>query len=432
MRGSGSWTEDELPNSYREGILFLYPNGSAPLTAIMAKLKSKKETNPYFDWFTKDMPPQGCEIPTASGGKVFTNEGRGTPYSAGTAAAGDTLVVNLTGDFAKLVRTGTQVMFRKANDHSADVIGRVTNVVRGNDASSFATVMLIEADKGGSAAGAKDADRFLIVGNINPEGGTRPQAVSRNAQHFVNYMQIFRNSLSQTRTNRQTSGNRLGDSYAELKRETLEFHSIEMEDAFIWGPKSVRMGDNGQPERTTQGIVNTLRMAEPDNVIDAARISAYSGKEFYEFGHDLLLRMTRQIFEYGTSTERFCLVGNGAMMAIQNLVMDNSQYNIEANEAAYGVKVATVTTIFGQLHFKTSPRFTNENSNSHSMLIVDPNDLEYRFLQDTSFMGDPNYMKGGESGRDGLEEEFLTEAGLAYYHPKKGMYVSNFGLDTLI
>jgi hypothetical protein len=48
MRGTGSWATDQRPKSYRELILMLYPNGTAPLTAIMSKLKSEVVTDPEF------------------------------------------------------------------------------------------------------------------------------------------------------------------------------------------------------------------------------------------------------------------------------------------------------------------------------------------------------------------------------------------------
>lgn len=48
MRGTGSWATDQRPKNYRETILFLYPNGTAPLTAIMSKLKSERVDDPEF------------------------------------------------------------------------------------------------------------------------------------------------------------------------------------------------------------------------------------------------------------------------------------------------------------------------------------------------------------------------------------------------
>ena len=48
MRGTGDWVADQRPKSWREFILYEYPNGSAPLTAITAKLKSEQIDDPEF------------------------------------------------------------------------------------------------------------------------------------------------------------------------------------------------------------------------------------------------------------------------------------------------------------------------------------------------------------------------------------------------
>ena len=58
MRGSGDFTvEGQRPKNWREMILYLYPNGSAPLTAILSKMGSEKVDDPVFtglDECTKD------------------------------------------------------------------------------------------------------------------------------------------------------------------------------------------------------------------------------------------------------------------------------------------------------------------------------------------------------------------------------------------
>lgn len=48
MRGTGNWVTDQRPKNYRELVLMLYPNGQAPLTAIMSKMKSQPVDDPEF------------------------------------------------------------------------------------------------------------------------------------------------------------------------------------------------------------------------------------------------------------------------------------------------------------------------------------------------------------------------------------------------
>jgi hypothetical protein len=49
MRGTGDWVTDERPKNFREGILYLWPNGQAPLTAMLGRLKSEKVDDPEFN-----------------------------------------------------------------------------------------------------------------------------------------------------------------------------------------------------------------------------------------------------------------------------------------------------------------------------------------------------------------------------------------------
>ena len=124
--------------------------------------------------------------------------------------------------------------------------------------------------------------------------------------------------------------------------------------------------------------------------------------------------------------------GNGGLLAINNVVKRNTMYNIAPGATKYGIKVMTLETPFGVWHIKRHPRFTQEVSNTQSMLIFEPRHLRYRYITDTMFKADDCYGKGGGTGKDGKEEEFLTEAGLEYHHPETAMYLSNIGVDNTV
>ena len=50
LRGTGDWGTDERPKNFREMILWRDPNGSAPLTALMAKMGKETTDDPEFSW----------------------------------------------------------------------------------------------------------------------------------------------------------------------------------------------------------------------------------------------------------------------------------------------------------------------------------------------------------------------------------------------
>ena len=41
LRGTGDFVTDQRPKNWREQILRLYPNGKAPLTALLALMKNE-------------------------------------------------------------------------------------------------------------------------------------------------------------------------------------------------------------------------------------------------------------------------------------------------------------------------------------------------------------------------------------------------------
>ena len=46
MRGTGDWVEDQRPKNWRQQILNLYPNGNAPLTAMLSMMSSERVDDP--------------------------------------------------------------------------------------------------------------------------------------------------------------------------------------------------------------------------------------------------------------------------------------------------------------------------------------------------------------------------------------------------
>jgi hypothetical protein len=105
-------------------------------------------------------------------------------------------------------------------------------------------------------------------------------------------------------------------------------------------------------------------------------------------------------------------------------------YTLEPETAAYGIRVTRWNTVFGSLIFKTHPLFSYEATNRHSMVVFTPADIKYRFLQDTIFKADKSDTEGGGTGKDGKEEEYLTECGLEFHFPNTWAYLNGVGLDN--
>jgi len=443
MRGTGDWATDQRPKSWRELILFLYPNGMVPLTAILSKMKEEKVTDPQYYWWTKKLPEQAGAVTG-----VYLSTNLSTTYAAtypdgGTGAvAGVTVYFKMAELAASEFRVGHQVLLRDASDSYLDVNGKVTARTL-NGASSYITVKLLEADDNSFAKFAASGhtlascDRMMVIGNINEEGAAMPNRLGYNPVKYYNYTQIFRTPLSITRTARETKL-RTGDAYKEMKREALELHGIEMEKAFIFGiPTENTGGTELKPERTTQGILSFVKSNVAANFDDFRLNSTYTGKDWDEAGggEAWLDYFLEQVFRFG-SAEKLALCGSGALLGLNQLAKSGAHINLIPRAAAYGIRVTEWITPFGSVFLKTHPLMSQETTTRYAMVLVEPKNLTYRFVTDTTFYGEGESKQAAPGSnharKDSTDEEFLTECGLELWHPDTFMVLDGVGKNCLV
>ena len=422
MRGTGDWQTDDRPKNYRQGILYLYPNGSAPLTGLLSKMPEESLDDPEFNWWTKTLPVQGGPVVDTYTDSLLT-----AVYTSG-GVAGDVLYVKTNDATASEFRIGHQALLRVTTNLDVDVNAKVINVARAG-ANSYLACKLLENDDNGGVANLSTCDAVLIIGNVNPEGGPIPDAIAYDPTKLYNKTQIFRNPLEITRTARKTKL-RTEDAYKEAKREALELHSIEMEKAFLFGVMSEFIGANGQPERTTAGLIPTIKQYAPANVSNFTTDTDFAGDEWLASGEEWLDLILEQIFRYG-SMEKMAFAGSGVILAINKLVKANGQINLTPETTDYGLKVVNWITPFGNVYIKTHPLFSYDATTRNAMVIFEPTDLKYRFIDDTMFLGmDTTKVSPSHERFDGTKEEYLTECGLEFHHPTKAGFLTGFGMKN--
>lgn len=423
MRGTGDWVTDQRPKSWREQILYMEPNGMAPLTAMTAKLGSEKVTDPEFYWWEYYI---GSVSGAVTG--VFTLPDLSVAYVAG-AVAGQILYLRVAAALASQIHVGHQVLMRDQSDYAVDVTGKVVSVVI-NGAASVVGVRLLENDDNSLTHDLSNCDHLLVMGSVNPEGGEMPDAVLWDPEKIYNKCQILRTSLSLTRTARLTK-TRTGDEYQKQKKECLLQHSIEMELAFLWSQISERIGDNGKPERTMRGLIPFIRTYAPQNVSDYTLDPASAGLTWLQGGELWLDTMLETFFRWG-GTEKFAFCGSGALLGIQRLVKNSGQFQFSAATKAYGIKVTEWVTPFGVINMKTHPLFSYDATTRNMIVPFEPKNLKYRFITDTTFYSDSEKSHPGRGGGrlDATDEEYLTECSLEMHHPRTAAILSGVGLDN--
>lgn len=427
MRGTGDWVADQRPKNWREQIMYLYPNGQAPLTAILSMMGSESVDDPQFHWWTQEQTAVGGAV-----AGVFTLPDLSNAYVNG-GVIGDVVYVSITTTLANRIREGHQILLRDASDYRVDVVGKVTGVARGGVVSVLA-VKLLENDDNSPTADLSNCDTFKIIGNINPEGGEMPDAIALNPVKVYNLTQIFRTPLSLTRTALKTKL-RTPEQRAKAKAEALEMHSWEMELAFLWGIRTENIGDNGKPERTTMGVINFIRQYAPLNSDDYTLNATYAGDTWAVGGEIWLKNLLEQIFRYGAS-EKLVLCGSGFLLGIDALAMASGQINLQPAQKTYGMEIREWLTPFGKINMKTHPLFSYDVTTRNMGIVLEPKELSYRYIDDTTFYGESSakqHAEGyGQRRVDGINEEFLTECGLEFGLAQKCGVLNGVGLNNTL
>lgn len=366
MRGTGSFDSDARPKNYRETILLLFPNASAPLTAFLSKIQDEQTDSVEFKWFEKGLPAQ-------------------TAVVSGSQTDSDTSIEIATAADYKKFKPGHVVL----NTRTLELVW-VTAVASG--------VLTVVRGKGATAAAMNNTDVLLIVGSAHEEGASVPVAVSYDPSVVTNYTQIFRNSIDITGTMKQENI-RYSDGQAlkELKREALEVHSIEMERAFLWGG-SVEDTTGAQAKRTTKGLINFIST----NVYDALDAVSIGDWENWLEG----------VFKNGSS-EKLLLAGARAINVLNQLARNHYTVNAVPKDQTYGMNLQEYITPFGNLMIKQHPLLSSTTAFQDWAFALDPKHIKYRYLRGR----DTQYLENRQSpGDDAQTSEFLTECGLELNH----------------
>jgi hypothetical protein len=124
--------------------------------------------------------------------------------------------------------------------------------------------------------------------------------------------------------------------------------------------------------------------------------------------------------------------GTGALMGLNKLAQANGHFTMTSTTKSYGINVSEFVTPFGVVYFKTHPLFNVEATLRNSMVLFEPENCVYRYIDDTTFYGEggKSAAEGTNGGRiDGSSEEYLTECGLEYHHPYTAGFLNGIGLN---
>lgn len=395
LRGTGDWATDERPKTFREYILWRSPNGTAPLTALLSKMKSEKLTDPEFAWWEEELNALRLKI----------------KYSTGYVTADTTMTVDTTGSqTAKDLVAGdvllVEAALTSAYAHEIIVVSSVTD---------SATVVVVR-QQAGTAAGASiaDATNLTKIGNVYEEGSASPNAATRNPTKMYNYAQIFKTAYRITNTAKITT-TRTGDPLKNDKKRKMFDHSQALELAFLFGKRYETTGAAGKPQRFTGGMLYQMSQNS------SSRITAFTTTPT----ESTLLDAVYPMWDYNTEagSERICFAGNGFLNSLNKLAKNSSssRINFQGYISVYGMRLAQWVFPQGEIYVKTHPLFNTHGRFTNDAFMFDPTALRYRYMRDTQ-------MQDNIQAPDADEQkgQWLTECGLEMEHAKTATWLSNF------
>jgi hypothetical protein len=403
MRGTGDWGTDERPKNFREFILWADPNGSAPLTALLSKMKKESTDDPEFAWFEEEL--KAIRVKNTAG-TLPANVASTTLELDATTAGGLNLVA---GDILMVEKTETATY-----DNEILLVSSVTND----------TTVIVKRAQSGSSVATIGSGAFLTkIGSAYEEGTGAPAASTRNPTKFKNFTQIFKTTVDMTNTAKATRL-RTGDSWANDKKRKAFDHAVMMEFAFMFGQAFEETGPGGKPRRFTGGLRDLLTTNLPSGltVSDTAKIYTTTPTE------EDFLDTIHSVFDFnagGAGSQRLVFAGNGALNTLNKIRLASASTQIVYDGVIkfFGMSLQRWITPQGEFFFRTHPLMNTHGKFKDSMFIINPAGIRYRPLKDRDTKFEDNIQNNDEDRRKG---QWKTEAGLEINHVRTFKYIGNF------
>ena len=425
---------DRLKN-FRRSVFYNYPNGSAPLIALLSMLKEESTNDPEFQIYEKRMPTQVTATAMANAAGPFTIAGGTTDQANPFSPAVNSLTRVCVVDSSQF-RVGQIIRLTQANitGGTFDVKGIITTLVDGTHFEFRFLQAVTNLSNGTNNNGIE----VLIIGNAAQEGQVGAAlAPYQPPLNLRNYTQIFRTPFQFTGTVLKTGlrYDRTGPYKDKAKDATLQ-HAEEMEKAFIFGVQQLYLDPtSGLPTRLTGGIEwylqqwesgtvygNTAAVNDSDDtkrIINNVTSSGAMNLSTYNGYMERLFRVTSN-----KAQEKLVLCGSGFLARVNDMFTGKGilHINQEAKER-FGWDIVSHLLPWGTVHYKTAPLFTQNANLRNSALFLDVWNLVYRYMdgRDTTLlkMRQPN-------NADYREDEWLGEAGLELRFPESHMFIKNF------
>ena len=371
LRGTGDWGTDERPKDFREKILFISPQGDAPIFALTGKAGKKTVTDPEFAWWAEMQ-----NLVRLTNSTALTSTDTTVTLAASSIDPTATQMSNLYGTATHL-KHGDLLMVEPATD-SSTYAPEFLEVDIVNSDSSFT----VKRGAGGTTATAVSSTAsLLLIGSAYAEGTAAPRAVSRNPTKFFNYTQIFKNTYEITGTADNTTA-RTGDAWGNDKKRKAFDHARSIELSMLFGQRAeVTAPENGKPKRF-MGSIRTF--------IPAANTTVFSTAVTAALFADAVAPAFN--FDMGGGDTRIGFCGNFARIEMGKVIQAATGIKMELGNVIkmWGLDFQEFVMPQGRLLLKSHPLLSQHPLYKKSLWVLDFSAIKYVALKgrDTSTKDD--------------------------------------------
>ena len=369
--GTGNINQIRRPLDISQEVAYYEPNAN-PFFLLAQKASSKETKDPRFECLEAQKQPDVDAI----------NAGAGYPLGTETGLVVDHDEYFKAGDLVQMTRTGE--------------ILRVTAV-------TAATSTLTVVRGYGTVAGAPivNDDEIMRLGNAFEEGANADTSKTVQIDNIRNYTQIFKTSVTITRTVKNTT--LYGGDELSLRHKIAGVeHSKKIERQFLYGQRaeylttSATNPTTNHPLRMTGGILSFLSSNQYS--AGGAISEASFNKEFLRHVYDADgdVKKTRTLFVSS-------LVGS-----IMN-AWGNGKVQLVPSDKTFGITVNRYQCFFGAVNIVLHPLLSGAIYGGYA-IAVDLENVGYRYLAGSDTTLDFDIIK---SGADQQVDQFLTECGLS-------------------
>ncbi len=375
----------DRPESWREGILMLEPNGDAPLFALTAALPSGEAlTDSVVHWFEEDLPTYQFDLNaalTASATSLTLSSG------AENLKIGDILEVDTSGEHLLVTANPT-----------TDTAVTVSRAFGGGGTNGVTAANSAYGHEAAQAAAA--TAKVTLIGSIYGEGTRMPESRTFNPVLRETFCQIQKDTIAITGS-MDTTKLRTGDSWVNDKRRCAQRHSLNLERSLFFSRKWKGTVSSNIAYRMS-GILEQI----PN---DRVTTVATAGMDLETFEEE-----AKKIFLWG-SNEKMAFCGHSVMTAIQQMVRRNTSIELSNMEREYGMLVRRLYMPQGTLVLKSHPQFNYVPAWNGLCVILDMANIKYCYKQGRDTMWLENLE---ENDRDGRKAGFMTDCALKVMHQK--------------